>query len=62
MGARPQIIFGGLKTDIVRTGAAWRFFAGLKTDKSYVLVLPPGKWLRISLEHGYLYVGCVKRA
>ena len=62
MGARPQIIFGGLKTDIVRTGAAWRFFAGLKTDKSYLLVPPPGEWLRISLEPGYFYGGCVKKA
>jgi len=62
MGARPQIIFLGLKTDIVRTGAAWRFFAGLKTDKSYLLVPPPGEWLRISLEPGYFYGGCVKKA
>ena len=32
----PQIIFWGLKTDIVRTGAAWWFFAGLKlTNRTY---------------------------
>jgi len=64
MGARqkPPNNFLGLKTDILCTGATWRFFAGLKTDKSYVLVSPPGESLRISVEHGYLYGGCIKKA
>jgi len=36
-------------------------FGGSKLT-SYVLVSPPGEWLRISLERGYLYGGCVKKA
>jgi len=61
MGARPPNNFLGLKTDIVRTGTAWRFSAGLKADKSYILVSLPGEWLRINSERVIYMAVALKR-
>ena len=39
-----------------------RLFTDQCYAAAYVLVPPPGQWLRISLERSYLYDGCIKKA